>query len=97
MFKLTKLCSKCLGCNRLELDEFEGVYRCEYYREGQQVKFKGAVIHLQDGHMFEFGVKIDYRTQKLYDKIYLLVSTSQTEQESYYVVEKEGILKKEKL
>lgn len=26
-------CINCLGCNRLELEDFEGVYRCENYVE----------------------------------------------------------------
>lgn len=30
-----KLCYKCLGCNRLELEEFKGVYRCASYISGR--------------------------------------------------------------
>lgn len=29
-----KLCHTCLGCNRLELDNFYGVYHCQYYIRG---------------------------------------------------------------
>jgi hypothetical protein len=25
------LCSQCLGCNRLEYENFKEVYRCEYF------------------------------------------------------------------
>lgn len=25
------LCKKCLGCNKLELEEFEGIYRCNNF------------------------------------------------------------------
>lgn len=28
--ELKGLCKNCLGCNRLEDKNFEGVYRCEY-------------------------------------------------------------------
>ena len=28
-----KLCKKCAGCNRLLLEEFNGVYRCENFIE----------------------------------------------------------------
>lgn len=31
-------CAKCSGCNRLELDNFTGVYRCENYIEEEQKK-----------------------------------------------------------
>ena len=29
--KEDKLCNTCLGCNRLELENFNGVYRCNNY------------------------------------------------------------------
>ena len=29
-----KKCYTCLGCTRLEIAEFEGVYRCQNYVEG---------------------------------------------------------------
>lgn len=29
-----KKCYTCLGCNRLELESFNGVYRCENYIKG---------------------------------------------------------------
>lgn len=28
-------CPTCLGCNRLDLKDFKGVYRCDYYMEGE--------------------------------------------------------------
>jgi hypothetical protein len=28
--ELKGLCKNCLGCNKLELPDFTGVYRCEY-------------------------------------------------------------------
>lgn len=28
-------CPTCLGCNRLDLKDFKGVYRCDYYVEGE--------------------------------------------------------------
>lgn len=28
-------CYSCLGCNRLEQEEFKGVYRCENYMKGR--------------------------------------------------------------
>ena len=31
--EITNKCKKCLGCNRLESDNFKGVWRCEYYIE----------------------------------------------------------------
>ena len=31
--QLTRKCKKCGGCNRLELENFRGVYRCENYIE----------------------------------------------------------------
>lgn len=30
-----KLCKYCLGCNRLENENFEGVMRCKYFIQGQ--------------------------------------------------------------
>lgn len=33
--KLKGLCKNCLGCNRLEDPNFEGVYRCEYATDRQ--------------------------------------------------------------
>ena len=36
-------CSTCLGCNRLEMEDFKEVYRCENYvrgREEQKKKWK---------------------------------------------------------
>ena len=30
MKELKGVCKNCLGCNRLELSEFEGVEKCEY-------------------------------------------------------------------
>lgn len=32
--KLIGKCIKCLGCNRLELENFKGTYRCENYIKG---------------------------------------------------------------
>lgn len=29
-------CDTCLGCNRLEMPEFNGVYRCENYVDGRK-------------------------------------------------------------
>ena len=31
-------CVKCLGCNRLELENFKGVLRCENYIEKEQTE-----------------------------------------------------------
>lgn len=36
--QLTGKCVKCLGCNRLELENFKGVWRCENYKEKEQIK-----------------------------------------------------------
>lgn len=33
--ELKGLCKNCLGCNRLEDINFEGVYRCEYATDKQ--------------------------------------------------------------
>lgn len=33
-----KICFTCLGCNRLELEEFNGVYRCNNYAKGTEKK-----------------------------------------------------------
>lgn len=36
MYKQLKgLCKNCLGCNKLELESFTGVYRCEYATDRQ--------------------------------------------------------------
>lgn len=32
--KLKGICPYCLGCNRLELEDFEGINKCEYYIYG---------------------------------------------------------------
>lgn len=29
-----KKCFTCLGCNRLELEDFNGIYRCQNYMKG---------------------------------------------------------------
>lgn len=29
------LCITCLGCNRLEDENFKGTYRCEYWRDNK--------------------------------------------------------------
>lgn len=34
MQELIGKCKTCLGCNRLELIEFKGTYRCENYIKG---------------------------------------------------------------
>lgn len=36
--QLTGKCEKCIGCNRLELDNFKGILRCENYIEKEQIK-----------------------------------------------------------
>ena len=33
--ELKGLCKNCLGCNKLELETFTGVYRCEYATDKQ--------------------------------------------------------------
>lgn len=33
--ELKGLCKNCLGCNRLEDQNFDGVYRCEYATDKQ--------------------------------------------------------------
>lgn len=33
-----KLCKKCVGCNRLEISEFNGVYRCNNFIEMERKK-----------------------------------------------------------
>lgn len=33
--ELKGLCKNCLGCNRLENPDFEGVFRCEYATDKQ--------------------------------------------------------------
>lgn len=30
-------CKTCLGCQRLEQEDFKGVYRCQYYIENKEV------------------------------------------------------------
>ena len=32
------ICGKCRGCNRLELDNFKGVWRCENHIEKEKSK-----------------------------------------------------------
>ena len=40
MYKELKgLCKNCLGCTRLELEDFEGVYECEWATV-EQMKFE---------------------------------------------------------
>ena len=34
-----KLCSTCLGCCRLEQEEFNGVYRCNNYAIGKDINY----------------------------------------------------------
>ena len=36
--KLETKCETCLECNRLELEDFKGVYRCENYIKGRETK-----------------------------------------------------------
>ena len=31
---LQGICIKCLGCMRLEDENFKGIWRCDYYKEG---------------------------------------------------------------
>lgn len=31
-------CVKCIGCNRLELENFKGVWRCENYIEKEKTE-----------------------------------------------------------
>ena len=41
-----KLCLYCLGCNKLEVESFDGVMRCKYFVTGQadwQEKWKEAL------------------------------------------------------
>ena len=33
--RIKGLCKNCLGCNKLEDTDFEGVYRCEYATDKQ--------------------------------------------------------------
>ena len=33
-------CSTCLGCNRLEMEDFKEVYRCENYVRGREEQKK---------------------------------------------------------
>lgn len=44
---MTELCKKCLGCNKLENKNFDGVEKCDYFTieqlkiklvEGEQIK-----------------------------------------------------------
>lgn len=30
-----RLCIRCLGCNKLELEDFNGTYRCEYFIQAE--------------------------------------------------------------
>jgi len=36
--EINNKCKKCLGCNRLELENFKGVYRCENYIEKEKTE-----------------------------------------------------------
>lgn len=33
--ELQGVCKKCLGCQRLEDENFKGIWRCEYYKEAK--------------------------------------------------------------
>ena len=44
------LCNKCLGCNKLELPSFQGVYSCKYAvivknEHKQTIPMKTKVVH----------------------------------------------------
>lgn len=39
MKELTELCKSCLGCNRLEDLEFEGVNECKYMKNEKEPKY----------------------------------------------------------
>jgi len=32
---ISGICAKCLGCMRLEQENFKGIWRCEYYKEAK--------------------------------------------------------------
>lgn len=40
--KEDKLCIKCAGCNRLENEEFEGIYRCKNFFELRKEQMKNG-------------------------------------------------------
>lgn len=47
-----KLCHYCLGCNKLELESFNGVYRCNNFVPGienWQEKYRNAIIKEMEG------------------------------------------------
>ena len=33
-----KLCYRCAGCNRLELENFEGIYRCNHFTQLERIE-----------------------------------------------------------
>ena len=35
---LSGTCIKCLGCYRLEQENFKGIWRCDYYKEAKDDK-----------------------------------------------------------
>lgn len=45
--KITEKCKKCIGCNRLEMDRFKGIWRCENYikkEKKSEKKSKNRII-----------------------------------------------------
>lgn len=38
-----RLCFTCYGCNRLEVDYFNGVYRCKDYEKGVRCNEKESI------------------------------------------------------
>lgn len=43
---MTELCESCLGCNKMESEDFCGVYKCPQYVDGRepegQVEMEGS-------------------------------------------------------
>ena len=35
---LQGICKNCLGCYRLESEQFKGIWRCDYYKEAKDDK-----------------------------------------------------------
>lgn len=46
------ICGKCRGCNRLELDNFKGVWRCENYIEEAKEEVERRRFFNRDEKLF---------------------------------------------
>ena len=49
---MTELCESCLGCNKMELEDFNGVHKCPNYVDGREPKGQED-IYMDIIEMFE--------------------------------------------